>query len=77
VNDPISLAAAPCSTPLKLVACLADPALRNRLGLLGLRLGAELEAMHPTPGGGRVIAVAGSRLALDRFVVNSLQVVVA
>ena len=72
MDDVISLATAPIGVPMTLVACLTDPMLRGRLSILGLRPGARIRLIHATPGGGRVLAVAGSRIALDRSVLKGL-----
>lgn len=69
-----TLAAVPLHTPMTLVTCLIEPALRSRLSTLGLRCGARVEAVQKTTGGGRIIAVADSRIAMDRSVLNTLQV---
>jgi len=68
----VSLVTAPLGVPMTLVTCVLDSALRGRLSILGLRPGAHVEVLHATPGGGRVVAVAGSRVALDRNVLKSL-----
>lgn len=68
----LCLSRAPLRTPLNLVACLVEPALRSRLATLGLRSGARIEVVQRTGGDGRVIAVAGSRVALDRQTLDRL-----
>jgi len=71
------LATAPLRTPLILDACVAAPALSSRLSMLGFRDGAAVEAVHSTPGGGRVVAVGGSRIAMNRSVLGTLHVITA
>lgn len=46
----------------------------RRMAELGLRRGAVIEAGQKTPGGGRVITVAGSQLALDADTLRFLHV---
>ena len=65
---------APLRTPLTLTDCLADPDLTTRLSRLGLRRGARLEVVQRTSGGGRVVAVADARVALDASVARQLLV---
>lgn len=43
-----------------------DPGLRLRLAEMGLRCGQCVRACQRTPGGGRVVEVGRTRLALDR-----------
>jgi ferrous iron transport protein A len=70
----MALADAPARTPLTLVTCLIDTSLRTRLATLGLRTGSPLEVVLRTAGGGRVVSVAGSRIAMDRSVLQQLHV---
>ena len=67
-----TLADAPLGTPLTLVEAGAPPEVCRRLAALGLRLGAHLSVLHATAGGGRVVVVAGSRIALGRSVLRQL-----
>lgn len=46
----------------------------RRLAELGIRRGASIVAGQRTPGGGRVIGVAGSQLALDAETLRFLHV---
>lgn len=57
-----------------IVAAHAEPALRRRLAELGIRSGAVIEPLLRTPSGGRVISVDGSRLALDKSMLQALEV---
>lgn len=59
-----SIGEAPLDTPATLVA-VANPAPRRRLAELGLRPGAVVTVLRRTAGHGRIVAVAGSRIALD------------
>lgn len=47
-----------------------------RLAELGIRVGANVQPLHRTSGGGRVVSVAGSRIALDSDTAQQIQVVV-
>ncbi|RRJ87327.1 ferrous iron transport protein A [Gulosibacter macacae] len=53
----------------------AEGALRRRLAELGLRCGECVCPMQRTPGGGRILVVGGSRLALDRDTCALLRIV--
>lgn len=48
---------------------------RRRLAELGVRPGARVEVMSVTAGGGRVLAVSGSRIALDRATAAGIAVI--
>lgn len=49
-------------------------AVARRLFELGLRPGTEVVVLHRTAGGGRVVAVDGARIALDRATSRALPV---
>ncbi len=49
---------------------------RRRLAQLGLRPGVELVVVMRTSGGGRVVAVSGSRIALDQATAQRLRVTI-
>ena len=66
------LARAPLGTTLTLVA-IDNTTSRRRLATLGLREGARLRVLHRTIGGGRVVLVAGSRIALSHDLVRQLR----
>lgn len=68
----LNLHEAPARTSLTLVGTETPPELTRRLAALGLRRGVQLEISHGTAGGGRVIHVAGGRIALDRIVLRQL-----
>lgn len=54
------------------------PAARaRRLAELGLRSGARVTVLHRTAGGGRLVAVGHTRIALDRATLAELPVVQA
>ena len=52
-----------------------SPGVIRRLAELGLRPGAAVVAGRRTPGGGRVVQVAGSSLALDADLLRALHLV--
>ena len=66
------LANAPLGTPLTLVG-IDDSANRQRLATLGLREGATFRLLTRTIGGGRIVLVGGSRIALSRDLVRRLR----
>ncbi|MEL4358713.1 MULTISPECIES: FeoA family protein [unclassified Luteococcus] len=70
--NPISLATAPLRKPLTLVRAEGAPDLCRRLSALGIRRGAQVVLVHTTAGGGRVLQVAGSRIALDKTMLSRL-----
>ena len=72
MRDVTSLAAVPLSTSATIVTCLAEPGTRARLATLGIRYGARVTVTQEIPGGGRVLAVTGSRIALSRSVLKQL-----
>lgn len=72
--DGLTLDRAPLHTPLSLEESRVEPVLARRLAALGVRRGVGLMALGRTSGGGRVIDVNGSRIALDRSVMAQLTV---
>ena len=68
----MTLADAPLGMSLTLMRADGNPELCRRLAALGLRRGAQLSVLHRTAGGGRVVNVAGSRIALDRAMLRRL-----
>lgn len=71
----VSLAEAPLAVPLTLAA--VPPELAIRLRRLGLRRGALLTVLKRSTGGGRVICIAGSRVALGAALLPRLSAEVA
>ncbi len=69
-----NLILAPLRTPLTVRRADGDPAFRRRLAALGLRRGARVSVVHGTIGGGRIVSVAGARIALGREVLACLYV---
>ncbi|HEX2857231.1 MAG TPA: FeoA family protein [Propionibacteriaceae bacterium] len=74
VRPEFSLGEAPVRTPLTLRRSDGTADFRRRLSALGLRVGARVTVVHQTVGGGRIVAVAGARIALDRDVLARLVV---
>lgn len=60
--------------PLVLADLSLDGHSQRRLVSMGLRAGARLSVLQRLAGGGRVVNVAGARVALGRSVVNGLLV---
>lgn len=73
--DVISLAEAPLATPLTLAGVPAEHAWR--LSRLGLRPGAAFSVVRSSAGGGRIVAVAGSRVALGAALLAGVRAEVA
>ena len=72
-----SLARAPIGIDLRVIGAVGPTALTRRLSELGLRVGSHVRCVQETAGGGRIIDVAGSRIALGRDVLDSVQTVEA
>ncbi len=72
-----SLARAPIGIELRVVGAVGPSALTRRLSELGLRVGSHVRCVQKTSGGGRIIDVAGSRIALGRDVLGWVQTVEA
>ncbi len=69
----IELMSAPLGTPLTLIRIEGASKNRRRLATLGLREGASFRLLTRTIGGGRIVLVAGSRIALSRELVRQLR----
>jgi ferrous iron transport protein A len=69
----IDLGSAPLDTPLTLVAIDGPVGNRRRLATLGLREGAAFRLISRTIGGGRIVLVGGSRIALSRELLRQLR----
>ena len=59
--------------PLRLAAVSISGAERLRLAELGLRVGAVLTVLSRTTGGGRLLGVGTSRIAVDRATARALE----
>jgi Fe2+ transport system protein FeoA len=70
----MTLADAPIRVPLTVIDSLTDPTLRSRMSTLGLRGGARCQVVRQTLGGARVVAVEGSRIAMDTSLLRLLTV---
>ena len=71
------LASAPLNTSLVLRESDAPDAARQRLSSLGLRVGTRFSVLQKTAGGGRVLLVSGSRIALGADLLRRLRAEVA
>lgn len=60
----VSLQDAPVGVELAFIRVEGDPPMCRRLSALGFRRGAPVSVVQRVVGGGRVISVAGSRIAL-------------
>lgn len=66
----ITLANAPLATPLTLTDI--PPQYLKQLSRLGLRRGSVFTVLRRCTGGGRIVSVAGSRIALGRAVLHQV-----
>jgi len=69
----VTLNQVPVGTTAKLSDTSAHPR-RRRLAELGLRPGADVHVMRRTSGGGRVLGIGPSRMAVDRTTLDALLV---
>jgi len=77
MNRGIELSKAPLQTPLTLIRADVDLGASQRLSALGLRVGSSFSVISKTAGGGRVVQVAGSRVAVGRTLLAGLRAEVA
>ncbi len=68
----MDLRSAPLGEPLTLLR-VDDPLLGQRLATLGLREGVSFRLLTHTVGGGRILLVDGSRIALGSDLVRRLR----
>jgi ferrous iron transport protein A len=73
----INLAKVPLRTQLTLVAAGTEESVLQRLAALGLRVGSSFSVVSKTSGGGRVVLVAGTRIALGKALLTELRAVVS
>lgn len=66
MTDRVTLDGVPLREPVRLGAPGLDATVTRRLAELGLREGAIVTVLYRTAGGGRIVAVDGARIALDR-----------
>jgi ferrous iron transport protein A len=69
----VPLDSAPLGTRLVLTEAVIEPAPAHRLASFGLRVGSEFSLLSRTAGGGRVILVAGSRVAVGKPLLTGLR----
>lgn len=62
----------PLGMPVRVAASESPADLTRRLAELGVRPGAVVRCLHRTAGGGRVVDVAGARIALGRSVLRAV-----
>jgi ferrous iron transport protein A len=70
----VTLADAPLARDALVASVDADPALARRLAELGIRGGEVVTPLHRTTGGGRILAVGDTRLALAGSVLRRIEV---
>lgn len=70
----MQLGAGPANTDLEVTAVTVPDDARLRLREIGVRVGARVRVTQRTAFGGRVIAVAGTRVALDRATAARIEV---
>ncbi len=73
----VTLDQAPAGIPVHVTAADLEPALARRLAELGVRSGQTVTPLHRTSGGGRVVSVDDTRVALARSVLRCIEVVAA
>ena len=72
---PPTLARASIGATVQVLGVRGAPGpLRGRLAELGLREGASIQVVQRTAGGGRIVGIAGTRLALGAEVLDFLAV---
>lgn len=64
---------APLGAALTVIAVAADARALRRLAELGVRPGVKVSVLRRTAGGGRIVSVAGSRVALDATTARAIQ----
>ena len=62
---------------MTLLSAAVEPSLGRRLATLGLRRGARVSLVRKLASGGRIIAVGGGRIAVERRVLALLEAEVA
>ncbi len=77
MRESLTLAAAPLGTPLILTGVHPDHTTARRLASLGLRRGTRVALVQRLAGGGRIVSVAGGRVAVDADVLAQLPAEVA
>lgn len=64
---------APLGAVLVVTAISGNQRVLRRLAELGVRPGASLSVLRRTAGGGRIVGVAGSRVALDAATARDIE----
>lgn len=70
----MQLGASSTHTDLEVTAVAVPDAARLRLREIGVRVGARVRVTQRTSFGGRVVALAGTRVALDRATAARIEV---
>ena len=70
----VTLDDAPAGEAATVLAVAAEPVLGRRLAELGLRRGESVTPLHRTAGGGRLVALGDTRVALARAVLRTIEV---
>jgi ferrous iron transport protein A len=73
----VTLDQAPVGAPATIGSIDAAAPLLRRLAELGVRTGEHVTPLHATAGGGRLLAVGDTRVALARDVLRRIEVVAA
>ncbi len=73
----MTLDQAPAGIPVHVTGADLEPALARRLAELGVRAGRTITPLHSTSGGGRVVAVDDTRVALAKAVLRRIEVAAA
>lgn len=68
--DRVSLQDAPIGVELTFASVEGNPPLCRRLSALGFRRGAPVRVVQRVAGGGRIVDIAGSRIALGRQILD-------
>lgn len=68
----VDLNRAPLNTSLVVASCCLAESTQLRLRTLGIRPGAQVSVVQKVAGGGRIVSVAGTRVALGRPVLAGL-----
>lgn len=72
MTEQFALDRAPLGTPLVLTRLGVAPQIRHSLARLGLRRGAPVTVVQRIAGGGRILGVAGARIAVEAKVLAAI-----
>ncbi len=70
----MTLDRAALAVPVVVRTATGAPDVRRRLGELGLRRGATVTCLRRTSGGGRLLDVAGTRVAVGADVLSAIEI---